>query len=153
MQDVHQQYQTRKRRTWLELKSVVEKSRKIAYALNSDVPLQIKFRDYINEYGVKETRLYFLSGTARRETTLKYVNVKENEAVGILEENLLFNNDPNIKGVQQQQQLTKEEQLLRERKRCSFNGITSYVLDESNGRLVFSQSSGLYYYDDCQKVK
>jgi hypothetical protein len=47
-----------------------------------------------------------------------------------------------------QRQLTKEEQLLRERKRCSFNGITSFCLDQNRRRLVFSENSDLFYFDD-----
>ena len=39
--------------------------------------------------------------------------------------------------------LTKEEQL-RLRQQCSFNGITSYALDENNGLLVFSERSELF---------
>ena len=38
---------------------------------------------------------------------------------------------------------TKEEQL-RLRQQCSFNGITSYALDENNGLLVFSERSELF---------
>ena len=44
--------------------------------------------------------------------------------------------------------MTKEEQLLRERKRCSFNGITSFYLDSPTGRLVFSERSDIFYFDD-----
>ena len=48
----------------------------------------------------------------------------------------------------EKQQLTKEEQLLRERKRCSLSGITSYFVDCHSGRLVFSERSDLFYFND-----
>ena len=44
--------------------------------------------------------------------------------------------------------LTKEEQLLRERQRCAFSGITQYSLDAPTGRLVFSERSELFCFDD-----
>lgn len=138
------------RKSWLELRKLTEFYRKISSTLNSDVPSNISFYPIIDEYGQKEYRLYYLSGTSRRETTIKYINIKSNQKVDILNENLLFNwmsfsTNEKVK-------LTKEEQLLRERQRCSFNGITSYVLDENTGRLVFSERSELFYHDSNQKT-
>ena len=137
------------RKSWLELKNLTEYYRKISSTLNSDVPSNIAFYPIIDEFGQKEFRLYYLSGTSRRETTIKYINIKPNQKVDILNENLLFNWMSSF-STAEKTKLTKEEQLLRERQRCSFNGITSYVLDENTGRLVFSERSELFYHDSNQ---
>jgi hypothetical protein len=138
------------RKSWLELRKLTEYYRKISSTLNSDLPSNISFYPIIDEYGQKEYRLYYLSGTSRRETTIKYINIKSNQKVDILNENLLFN--WMSYSTNEKVKLTKEEQLLRERQRCSFNGITSYVLDENTGRLVFSERSELFYHDANQVV-
>jgi hypothetical protein len=140
----------KKPKNWLELKNIVEKSRKITQTLNCNVPVNIKFRDFTNAYGLNECRIYYLGNTARGEATIKYVDVLHNQKVDVLEENSLFNNNTQFDYPDKNtQQLTKEEQLLRERKRCSFNGITSYAMDEaSSGRLIFSERSSLFYFDD-----
>jgi hypothetical protein len=139
------------RKSWLELRKLTEYYRKISSTLNSDVPSNISFYPIIDEYGQKEYRLYYLSGTSRRETTIKYINIKSNQKVDILNENLLFNHWMSY-STNEKVKLTKEEQLLRERQRCSFNGITSYVLDENTGRLVYSERSELFYHDSNQVV-
>jgi hypothetical protein len=139
------------RKSWLELRKLTEYYRKISSTLNSDVPSNISFYPIIDEYGQKDYRLYYLSGTSRRETTIKYINIKSSQKVDILNENLLFNHWMSY-STNEKVKLTKEEQLLRERQRCSFNGITSYVLDENTGRLVYSERSELFYHDSNQVV-
>jgi hypothetical protein len=136
---------TTKRKSWLELKTLTEYYRSISSSLNNDVPINITFYPLIDEFGQKGYRVYYLAGTSRRETTLKYINVKSNQKIDVLNENLLFNSLTSSNN--EKAKLTKEEQLLRERQRCSFNGITSYVLDEHTGRLVFSEQSKLFFYD------
>ena len=64
------------RKSWLELRKLTEYYRKISSTLNSDVPSNISFYPIIDEYGQKDYRLYYLSGTSRRETTIKYINIK-----------------------------------------------------------------------------
>lgn len=137
----------KKRKTWSQIKTIVDFSRKLIFALNGDVPSNISFRESINkETGQAENRIYFLGGTQKRDITIKYIDIKPNvqydkiNGVPIFNNGMSFSND--------KQQLTKEEQLLRERKRCAFNGITSYSLDDKSARLVFTERSDLFYFDD-----
>jgi hypothetical protein len=133
-----------KRKSWLQLKSVVEFSRKISN-LNFDIPTNICFRDHFNkETGEYENRVYFLAGTQKRDITIKYIHLNSNSQFEKLTGYPVFNmsSNPTI----DKTQLTKEEQLLRERKRCSFNGITSFYME--NSRLIFSERSEIFYFDD-----
>jgi hypothetical protein len=119
------------------------------YNINGDIPSNINFREVINEQtGQLENRIYFLAGGPKREVTIKYINIGANDNQEKVASTPLFQN--NSTNVKEKQQLTKEEQLLRERKRCSFNGISSYFLDNNSNRLVFSERSELFYYDDEQ---
>ena len=144
----------KQRKTWGQLKSVVEFSRKLIQPLNGDVPSNINFREYFNEStGQLENRVYFLASNQKREITIKYINLKQNSFENQTDETRIsgvpiFNTNLSAVPSLEKQQLTKEEQLLRERKRCSFNGITSYYLDQKSARLVFSERSELYYFDD-----
>jgi hypothetical protein len=125
------------RKSWTDVKRIVEFSRKLMYSLNGDSPTNVSFCD---------NRVYFLGSTRKRDITIKYIDITENTLTGdkligqpLFEENFFG---------YENRQLTKEEQLLRERKRCSFNGITSFCLDPSIGRLVYSENSDLFYFDD-----
>lgn len=138
-----------KPKSWTKLKSVVEFSRKLVYSLNSDVPSNLNFRKLNNNSN--EYRLYFLAGTQKREITIKYINVNfSNPSEKLIASTIFSNSTVNINNglnaLNEKQQLTKEEQLLRERKRCSLSGITSYCVD--SGRLVFSERSDLFYFND-----
>lgn len=138
----------RKSKTWPELKSIVEFSRKLVYSLSSDVPSSISFRQLANS---DEYRVYFLASTAKREITIKYIDVKLGNSTDRLAANTIFSNNA-FNMSTEKQQLTKEEQLLRERKRCSLSGITSYFVDSKSGRLVFNERSDLFYFDDENQI-
>lgn len=140
-------------KTWKQLKSVVECGRMLVASLNQDTPSSINFREHMNpETGRNEYRVYFLAGNAKREITIKYVTVQPgtvypDKLVG----NALFSNSNYLQGPSDKQ-LTKEEQLLRERKRCSFSGITQYSLNNA-GRFLFSERSELFCFDDDLKAQ
>jgi hypothetical protein len=135
-------------KTWSQLKQMIEYSRKFLYSLNNDVPTNISFREYLNsQTGKKECRVYFLaSGSKKRDTTIKYVTIRPDEfyANKIAGNTIFLSNHSNAPD---EKKLTKEEQLLRERKRCSFSGITSYSMSNT-GRFVFSERSELFFYED-----
>lgn len=131
-----------------DIKTVVEFTRKLMYSLNGDSPSNITF-------GETDDRVYFLGNTRKGDATIKYIDMSTAKLGEKLIGQALFDENS-----QQQsengssssssatRQLTKEEQLLRERKRCSFNGITSFCLEPSANRLVFSENSDLFYFDD-----
>lgn len=47
---------------------------------------------------------------------------------------------------------SKEEELLRERKRLSSHGITSYEFHQEAGRILFAAGNTLYWLDVCDIV-
>ena len=138
----------KKRRTWLELKTVVEFSRKLTFSIRNDVPSSVNFRKYIHpETNETLYRVYFLGATKKGDITIKYIDLKPNFIQEKIMGTPIFTM-PMFSPSNNKQQLTKEEQLLRERMRCSFSGITSYSVDSYSGRLVFSERSELFYLDD-----
>jgi flagellar hook-length control protein FliK len=145
--------QSRKRKTWSQLKSIVELSRKLMSSLGNDVAAYINFRERTNpESGQRFYRVYLLASTQKRESTIKYIDAAPDMQCEKLVAKQLFQSPaPDTSTLEQtenKEKLTKEEQLLRERKRCVFTGITSYVADESSSRLVFSERSELFCLDD-----
>jgi hypothetical protein len=134
---------TAKPRTWSQLKTIVEFSRKLIFSLNSDAPSAIKFR----QTGLHEYRVYFLASNHKREVTIKHITVKHDQAHSLLVGQAIFDSG-HLDASPGDKKLTKEEQLLRERQRCAFSGITQYSLDASTGRLVFSERSELFCFDD-----
>lgn len=145
------------KRSRQDLRTIVEFSRKLIYSLNGDSPSNIAFSE-------RDDRVYFLAGTAKGEITIKYVDTKATTtSTDVLKARGLFEDSRRLPDTLDDEssstttattsttttrQLTKEEQLLRERKRCSFNGITSFCLEPHVNRLVFSENSELFYFDD-----
>lgn len=132
-----------------DIKTVVEFTRKLMYSLNGDSPSNITF-------GETDDRVYFLGNTRKGDTTIKYIDMSTAKLGEKLIGQALFDENSQQQSAEKgsssssstTRQLTKEEQLLRERKRCSFNGITSFCLEPSANRLVFSENSDLFYFDD-----
>lgn len=145
------------KRSRQDLRAIVEFSRKLIYSLNGDSPSNIAFSE-------RDDRVYFLGGTAKGEITIKYVDTKDARTIttdDVLKARALFEDSRSLgpdtlddessssaSTTTTTRQLTKEEQLLRERKRCSFNGITSFCLEPHVNRLVFSENSELFFFDD-----
>ncbi|CAF0842964.1 unnamed protein product [Brachionus calyciflorus] len=134
-------------KSWSQLKSIVEFGRKFLGYFSGDTVSNVIFREYFNhETGRNENRVYFLGNSHNRDVTIKYIVLNDNSTQEKLTGLPLFlTNSYNFGN---EKQLTKEEQLLRERQRCSFNGITSFSLDEKSGRIVFSEHSEIFYFDD-----
>ena len=138
-------------KSWSELRQAVRKTRRLASTLLNRVPNTFTFRSMSTPNG-REVRLYYLgvpSGT--RENTLLYVDVPLNESpdgnVPQLEWKLLleaFHATP-LHG-----KFSKEELLLRERKRVGSFGITSYDYHDTSGKFVFPACNGLYMC--CDKL-
>lgn len=134
------------RKTWNQIRTIVEFGKKYLYYLNGDSTANICFREYFNQESSQyETRIYFLGSSQNREINIKYINIQANQQYDKLTGLPIFSN---YQFFANDRPLTKEEQLLKERMRCSFNGITSFVLDPTSGRLVFSERSELFYFDD-----
>jgi hypothetical protein len=130
------------------LKQVAELNRKLVFNLNTDTPANITFRD--SAFTEDETqRIYFLASNYQtRENTLKYVDIRSDSVYDQLNGEQLMSDYTALFGDDKSSTLTKEEQLLRERQRCSHSGITAYFLDHASNRLLFSDRSELFYFDD-----
>ena len=135
------------KKSWSELRQEVRKTRRLASTLLNRVPNSFTFRSIRTSNGLEGgVRLYYLGvPVGTRENTLLYVDVPCSEnldgAVPELEWKLLlegFHATP-LHG-----RFSKEELLLRERKRVGSFGITSYDYHEASGKFVFPACNGLY---------
>ena len=129
--------------SWRMLHQNVIERRKLITMLASRVPSMFQFRTQITPNGEK-TRLYFLGLTSKgRENTLQYVDLPTvvPDIPGILSQCSLLDAFP--VGIPLAQ-LSREEQLLRERKRLGSYGITSYELREGEGKVVFPAANFLF---------
>lgn len=134
------------KKNWQELRQSVRKTRRLAASLINRVPHSFVFRHVETDFG-QQTRLYFLGvPSGSRENTLLFVDLPhDSEPDEQLEwRNLLdsFHATP-LHG-----QFSKEEQLLRERKRLGSFGITSYDYERESGRFVFPACNSLFHCSD-----
>ncbi|XP_017752257.1 PREDICTED: dipeptidyl peptidase 9 [Eufriesea mexicana] len=129
-------------RSWSELRSVVsDLRRKLSGVSVGSVPGSITFRSLPDG----RTRIYFLSSPSNRwETTLLFVDIAHSEHANgyCLHWQPII--EANFQTVSSTKRLSKEEQLLWERKRLATWGITSYEIHLDSGKLVFPAASSLY---------
>ncbi|XP_014230063.1 dipeptidyl peptidase 9-like isoform X1 [Trichogramma pretiosum] len=137
------------KKTWNELRAAVSDLRRKVSSLSSgSVPGSINFRSLPDG----RIRIYFLSTPSNAwERTLLYADVAHSDHANgyrlqwqpVLENNFqwLINYLPIMSSANQ---LSKEEQLLWERKRLATGGITSYEIHPEGGKLVFPAASSLY---------
>ncbi|XP_062605646.1 dipeptidyl peptidase 9-like [Saccostrea cucullata] len=129
--------------SWRSLHQNVIERRKLITMLASRVPGSFHFRTQTTPNGTK-TRLYFLGMTTKgRENTLLYVDLPSAipDAPSVLPQWSLLES---FSASLPTSQLSREEQLMRERKRMGTYGITSYELIERQGKFVFPASNSLY---------
>ncbi|KAK7466608.1 hypothetical protein BaRGS_00037331 [Batillaria attramentaria] len=131
------------KKTWEELRKSVRDTMKLLTSLAGSVPTSFTFHSAANPTSGKLSRLYFLGIPSKgRENTLLYADIIEDE-----HDKFVLPWKPLIDTLQpswSSGQLSKEEQLMRERKRLGSYGITSYDFAEEGGRFVFPANSGLY---------
>ena len=130
---------------WLELRQAVWRTRKLATSLVNRVPHSFTFRHIETETG-RRTRLYFLGvPSGNRENTLQFIDIPRSDTFdSTIWEPLL----ETFSATPAHGQFSKEEQLMRERKRLGSFGITSYDYNENAGKFVFSACSSLFYCTD-----
>jgi dipeptidyl-peptidase 9 len=133
-----------------EIRQTIKAARKAQSTIASKVPHSFTFRPILSEYG-HYPRLYFLGiPEGSRENTLLYTDLMYAYAGAYdsLMPNLTWHPILDSMATQHSKTLSKEEQLLRERKRMSHFGITSYDIHPDSGHFVFPMSGGLYdFYD------
>ena len=132
-------------KSWDTLRHDIKQKRKLLLTLASRVPSNLTFRTVDTPNG-PHTRLYFLGIPQNgRENTLMYVDMPKqtSEIVpGLQWKNLLDSFQASL----QNGRLSREEQLLRERKRLGTYGITSY--DMSDEKFVFPACNSLFMCSD-----
>jgi len=137
-------------KTWEELRQSVKKTRKLAHSLLYRVPTSFTFRHIETEFGL-QTRIYFLGmPLGSRENSLLYADLPlelrpESELQEPLEWKQLLDS---FHATPMYGQFSKEEQLLRERKRLGSFGITSYDYNDEIGKFVFPACSSLFLCTD-----
>jgi len=127
--------------TWSELRQTVRDVRSHFSNRGLRTPSCLTFR----KTGGR-TRLYFLSEPAsKRDTSLLYVDLPPTVGQAhspqwcpLIEAGFQVIPGP----------VSKEEQLLWERKKCASWGITSYDLDPTSGRIIFPAGGSLFFCAD-----
>lgn len=132
------------KKSWKDLQIAVKQTKSVQHSLVNRVPHSFTFC---------ENKLYFLAVPfGSRENTIHYVDLpseqenkeEHNEFSPLPWKPLLdsFRISRSFSGY------SREEQLLRERKRLGAFGITAYDFDETCRRFMFSASSSLYTCTD-----
>ena len=129
-----------KKRSWIELLTAVKETRSLTCGQSIRTP---------NNFTFSETKLYFLAlPEGRSEYTLFYVdlhsNCNEASLVSTAKWHLLLDLD----SLRPFQGFSREEALLRERKRLGSFGITSYEYDKNSRSIMFPACSSLYMCKD-----
>lgn len=98
-------------------------------------------------------RIYFLSTPSNGwETTLLYVDIAHSDNANGYKLNWQPVIEANFQSLSCVNRLSREEQLLWERKRLATWGITSYEIHADSGKLVFPAASSLYQCVDTGSV-
>jgi len=129
------------RPSWAELRQTVRDVRSQVSSRGLRTPSCLTFR----RTGGRN-RLYFLSEPAtKRDTSLLYVDLPPSPGqttnpqwCPLIEAGFQVIPGP----------VSKEEQLLWERKKCASWGITSYDLDPTSGRIIFPAGGSLFFCAD-----
>ncbi|XP_052830441.1 dipeptidyl peptidase 9 [Octopus bimaculoides] len=135
------------KKSWLELRKAVRDTRKVITSLASSVPSQFVFRKIHTDTGTL-TRLYFLGVPAKsRENTFLYVDIPEEsvEPVPYLTWKQLLHP---FQMMPLSGHMSKQEQLLRERKRLGVVGITYFDFVEKEGKFVFPAHNSMFFCKD-----
>uniref|UniRef100_A0A8D9DS68 Dipeptidyl peptidase 9 n=2 Tax=Cacopsylla melanoneura TaxID=428564 RepID=A0A8D9DS68_9HEMI len=131
-----------RKKTWAELREIVNELRRNLSSLSTMVPTSISFRRLSDG----RTRIFFLSTPANGwETTLLYADVpseNDDRRGQTLQWQPVI--ESNFQSISIGSRYSREEQLMLERKRLATFGITSYELHQDSGKLVFPAASTLY---------
>ena len=136
------------RKSWKELRQVVKNAWKLQMTLANSVPHSFSFRPLcLSEKDRPYVRLYFLGvPPGGRENTLLYVDIPSKSKEPLESHPLPCHPLLAFQGTGTN--YTKEEQLLRERKRVGAYGITGYEYDVSSKTFTFSCGSSVYTVSD-----
>ncbi|XP_068599240.1 dipeptidyl peptidase 9-like [Brachionichthys hirsutus] len=148
MEDVNPaQFQVEKQ-TWEGLRKIIHNSRKNTGLVINKAPHDFQFVQK-DEASPHSHRVYYLGMPyASRENALLYSDVPKKvrkDALLVLSWKQLLDH---IKASPHHGGFSREEELLRERKRLGVSGITTYDYHRPSGLFMFQANSSLYYCCD-----
>uniref|UniRef100_A0A673CCA2 dipeptidyl-peptidase IV n=1 Tax=Sphaeramia orbicularis TaxID=375764 RepID=A0A673CCA2_9TELE len=144
MEDVPSQYFVEKH-SWEGLRDIIHCSRKYSGMIANKAPHDFQFVQKKDENGPHSHRLYYLGN---RENSLLYSEIPKKirkEALLVLSWKQMLDH---FQATPHQGAYSREEELLRERKRLGAFGITSYDYHAQTGLFLFQASNSLFYCQD-----
>ncbi|XP_053317784.1 dipeptidyl peptidase 9 [Spea bombifrons] len=137
------------RHSWEGLREIVHGSRKFSGIMVNKAPHDYLFQPRRDENGAHSHRLYFLGMPyGSRENSLLYSEIPRKirkETTLLLSWKQLLEH---FQATPHHGVYSREEELLRERKRLGGFGITSYDFHSESGLFLFPANNGLYYCKD-----
>uniref|UniRef100_A0A669CVT2 dipeptidyl-peptidase IV n=1 Tax=Oreochromis niloticus TaxID=8128 RepID=A0A669CVT2_ORENI len=144
MEDVPSQFFVEKH-SWEGLRDIIHCSRKYSGMIANKAPHDFQFVQKNDENGPHSHRLYYLGN---RENSLLYSEIPKKirkEALLVLSWKQMLDH---FQATPHQGAYSREEELLRERKRLGAFGITSYDYHSQTGLFLFQASNSLFYCQD-----
>uniref|UniRef100_H3D0G3 dipeptidyl-peptidase IV n=1 Tax=Tetraodon nigroviridis TaxID=99883 RepID=H3D0G3_TETNG len=148
MEDVPSQFFVQKH-SWEGLRDIIHCSRKNSGIIANKAPHDFQFVQKKDENGPHSHRLYYLGMPyGSRENSLLYSEIPKKvrkEALLVLSWKQMLDH---FQATPHQGAYSREEELLRERKRLGAFGITSYDYHAQTGLFLFQASNSLFYCQD-----
>ncbi|XP_023123414.2 dipeptidyl peptidase 9 isoform X1 [Amphiprion ocellaris] len=148
MEDVPSQFFVEKH-SWEGLRDIIHCSRKYSGMIANKAPHDFQFVQKKDENGPHSHRLYYLGMPyGSRENSLLYSEIPKKirkEALLVLSWKQMLDH---FQATPHQGAYSREEELLRERKRLGAFGITSYDYHSRTGLFLFQASNSLFYCQD-----
>uniref|UniRef100_A0A8C7U8R3 dipeptidyl-peptidase IV n=1 Tax=Oncorhynchus mykiss TaxID=8022 RepID=A0A8C7U8R3_ONCMY len=145
MEDGPSQFYVEKH-SWGGLRDIIHSSRKYSGMIANKAPHDFHFVQKNDESGPHSHRLYYLGEP--RENSLLYSEIPKKirkEALLVLSWKQMLDH---FQATPHQGAYSREEELLRERKRLGAFGITSYDYHAQTGLFLFQASNSLFYCQD-----
>uniref|UniRef100_A0A8C7U7W9 dipeptidyl-peptidase IV n=1 Tax=Oncorhynchus mykiss TaxID=8022 RepID=A0A8C7U7W9_ONCMY len=135
--------------SWGGLRDIIHSSRKYSGMIANKAPHDFHFVQKNDESGPHSHRLYYLGMPyGSRENSLLYSEIPKKirkEALLVLSWKQMLDH---FQATPHQGAYSREEELLRERKRLGAFGITSYDYHAQTGLFLFQASNSLFYCQD-----
>ncbi|XP_006278722.3 dipeptidyl peptidase 9 isoform X1 [Alligator mississippiensis] len=151
MEDVPSQFQVQKH-SWDGLRDIIHGSRKYSGMIVNKAPHDFQFVRKTEESSPHSHRLYYLGMPyGSRENSLLYSEIPKKvrkEALLLLSWKQMLDH---FQATPHHGMYSREEELLRERKRLGVFGITSYDFHSESGLFLFQASNSLFHCRDGGK--
>ncbi|XP_077968391.1 dipeptidyl peptidase 9-like [Styela clava] len=148
------------KQSWREIKEAVMMSRKFHMQFASKIPHDFRFfkidpelypdRKWMFPKDVESYshRIFFLGILPnKRENELLYVDVPKEPKAAWIDKAVAWKPVVAMYQGSLQPSYSREEELLRERKRVGVHGVISYEISQDRSRIFFPAGGDMYYYD------